>query len=67
MSFAQFSYTIIFNRRKHNGFRKKLKRDLNREIDFTNIEMREFYKSWNCGIIEVLMIMILSNFVMNTI
>ncbi|NYB72640.1 polysaccharide pyruvyl transferase family protein [Sedimentibacter hydroxybenzoicus DSM 7310] len=31
----------------HNGFRKRLIETLGREIDFTNIEMREFYKSWN--------------------
>lgn len=31
----------------HNGFRRRLVETLNREIDFTNLEMREFYKSWN--------------------
>lgn len=31
----------------HNGFRKRLTETLDREIDFTNLEMREFYQSWN--------------------
>lgn len=31
----------------HNGFRKRLTKTLGREIDFTNLEMREFYQSWN--------------------
>ncbi len=31
----------------HNGFRKRLIKTLNRDCSFTNLEMREFYKSWN--------------------
>ena len=31
----------------HNGFRKRLIETLNREIIFTNLEIREFYQSWN--------------------
>lgn len=30
----------------HNGFREKLKETLNQGIEFTNLEMREFYQSW---------------------
>src|SRR5699024_7456701 len=31
----------------HNGLRKNLERYLNRNFNFTEIEMREFYQSWN--------------------
>lgn len=31
----------------HNGFRRRLIETLNREIEFTNLEIREFYQSWN--------------------
>ena len=31
----------------HNGFRRRLVETLNKEIDFHNLEMREFYQSWN--------------------
>lgn len=31
----------------HNGFRKRLEETLNRKITYTNLEMREFYQSWN--------------------
>ncbi len=31
----------------HNGFRRRLIETLDREISFTNLEMREFYKSWS--------------------
>lgn len=31
----------------HNGFRRRLLETLNREVSFTNLEMREFYQSWN--------------------
>lgn len=31
----------------HNGFRRRLIKVLNREVSFTNLEMREFYQSWN--------------------
>jgi polysaccharide pyruvyl transferase WcaK-like protein len=31
----------------HNGFRRRLVETLDREIDFINLEMREFYQSWN--------------------
>lgn len=31
----------------HNGFRRRLVDTLGREVNFTNLEMREFYQSWN--------------------
>jgi len=31
----------------HNGFRKRLEETLNKKITYTNLEMREFYQSWN--------------------
>lgn len=31
----------------HNGFRHRIKESINKEIEFDNLEIREFYKSWN--------------------
>ena len=31
----------------HNGFRRRLLETLDKEIEFRNLEMREFYQSWN--------------------
>lgn len=30
----------------HNGFRNSLKKSLKQDLDFTNLEMRKFYKNW---------------------
>lgn len=30
----------------HNGFRRKSEDNLNMQFDYTNLEIRNFYKSW---------------------
>jgi len=46
LQIASFNGNIGDNA-NHNGFRRRLESTLNIKIDFTNLEMREFYQSWN--------------------